>query len=200
MKPPKVARIFSNKSDELKYGNGISIVFYLRYGIHSVLLPGDIVPEIFKAIIDGGDGVEKRYTIFESSKESENPTWHKETGNQPSLKELLKERGLSIYVTPHHGLESCYFSEFNSYLKGGMPLLNVISEKQHRHENAGSIHQGYQGRDAAVGLSVSIEGRTETRHSINTAEGYHYLIALDGTGGLPRVYGEKDPMNLLNKV
>ena len=198
MRPPKVAVV--HDKDDLKYANGLSLLFYYRFKEHSILIPGDITPEVFDEIMNERNGLEKRYSAFDPTQRREHPDWHEKTGDQPSLKHNLGKYGLTIYLAPHHGLESGYFSELGSYLKNGKPQLNVISEKRHWNDNDGNIHSGYSGEDASLGLDVMIGGVKKWCNSVNTSQGYHYLIAMDGTGTLPRVYGEKDPINLLGKI
>ncbi len=104
VRPPVCDKLHS---EDTKYGNATSIVFYLRHGNHSILVPGDITPEAMNIILDEDEGLEKRYTMFDSAAESRFPNWHNQTKDQPSLRSLLGDRGLSILVAPHHGLESC---------------------------------------------------------------------------------------------
>jgi hypothetical protein len=48
-------------------------------------------------------------------------------------------------------------------------------------------------------LNVWVDGSKEKRISASTANGHHILIVLNGTG-VPKVYLEKDPLDLLAYV
>lgn len=182
--------------DDNEYGNATSIMMYLRYGTNTILFPGDMTPEGMERILDDGKGVEKRYTIFKPSFARDHPNWHDKTSDQPGLGTLLEESGLSILVAPHHGLESCYSEKLYESLKDGKPQLVIISEKRHTRPQDGAIHAKYQREDGASGLNVWVDGARQRRLSASTANGHHILIVFNGTG-VPKVYLEKDPNELL---
>lgn len=185
--------------DDNEYGNATSIMLYLRHGVNSILFPGDMTPEGMERVLDGGEGVEKRYTIFKPSFTNDHPDWHKETSDQPNLGTILEEDGLSVLVAPHHGLESCFSQKLYDTIKDGKPQLVVISEKRHTRPQDGTIHANYQGENGASSLNAWIDGVREKRYSASTANGHHILIVFNGTG-LPKVYLEKDPKDLLEIV
>lgn len=186
-------------TDDNAYGNCTSIVFYLRHGNNSILFPGDMTPEGMKHLLDEEEGAEKRYTVFERQWTQDNPNWHKENSRQPALRKLLRDGGLTVLVAPHHGLESCYSEELYDAIKGGKPRLVVISERRLTRENDGSTDQRYQSESGASGLTVQCEGVVENRRSLTTKNGHHILIVFDGSGG-PRVFAEKDPDKLHEKL
>lgn len=188
-----------HESDDNAYGNSTSIMFYLRHGDHSLLFPGDMTPEGMRHILDEEAGVEKRYTVFDSKAVSEHPTWHRESSNQPPLKGLLKIRGLTILVAPHHGLESCYSEDLYSAMRGHKPDIVVISERRHLSDNDGSVDKRYQSAQGAAGLPVTVEGTRETRTSLSTVGGHHILIVLPGSG-VPRVWADRNPERLLKHL
>jgi hypothetical protein len=183
--------------DDNEYGNATSIMLYLRYGVNTILIPGDMTPEGMERILGGGKGVEKRYTLFKPSFTRDHPDWHKQTSDQPDLGTLLEESGLSILVAPHHGLESCFSQKLYDAMKDSKPQLVVISEKKHTRPQDGAIAAIYQSRDGASGLNVWIDGIREKRYSASTANGHHMLITLNGTG-VPKVYLEKSADDLLS--
>lgn len=197
IRPPVCEKL--HEKDDNAYGNSTSIMFYLRHGNNSILFPGDMTPEGMKHVLDEGKGVEKRYTVFNRDWAEENKESHCKTGGQPSLKGLLKNRGLTVLVAPHHGLESCYSPNLYDSFKGGKPRLVVISERRRAHENDGNTHQNYQSEKGASGLKVHCEGSEETCNSLTTKNGQHILIVFDSSGG-PKVYAEKDPDKLLAKL
>jgi len=195
---PPVCGILHPPADN-EYGNATSIMMYLRHGNNTILFPGDMTPEGMEHVLDGDYGVEKRYTVFKPSFKREHPEWHENTSNQPSLAALLGTYGLSILVAPHHGLESCYSQDLYNAIKGGKPQLVVISEKRHTSETDGTIHKNYQSDSGASRLNVLVDGTQEKRISVSTANGHHILIVFNGTG-VPKVYLEKDPMDLFRYI
>ncbi len=195
VRPPVVGSMFPNNDQE--YCNGVSLVVFYRHGIHTLLIPGDINPETMKHLLDEGEGLEKRYTIFDSQATMQHPKWHEISDNQPSLKSLLEKQGLSILVAPHHGLESGFSQELYSAMKDEKPGLVAISEKRHLSKTDGKVHSVYQSADGAQGQKVKIEGEEGTRYSVTTRDGHHILILFQGTGGKPEVFLEKDPVGLL---
>ncbi len=194
VRPPVCENL--HQTDDNKYGNATSIMFYLRYGANSILLPGDITPEGMTHVLRQSEGTEKRYTVFSRTFSAEHPNWHMQTTDQWSLEWLLKTRGLSILVAPHHGLESCYSPELYSVIKGGKPELVAISEKKCISDTDGCCHPNYQSDQGASGLTVEVDGRREVRKSITTKDGCHILIVFTGRG-VPRVYANKDADYLL---
>ena len=181
------------------YGNACSIAFYLRYGSHSVLFPGDMTPEGMRLLLADAVGVEKRYTVFNSQTVWAHPDWHERTSDQPSLGTLLRTYGLSVLVAPHHGLESCYSEDLYKSIRGGKPQITAISERRHKHENDGCLHKMYQSANGTAGLRVDCDGQSEFRNSISTINGHHILISLEGSG-LPRVFANRDPKELLKRI
>jgi len=198
VRPPVVGKIYPDNDQE--YVNGTSMIVFYRHGYHTLLLPGDITPDAFKHILDEGDGLEKRYTIFDRRQSSAHPRWHDTTCDQPSLKSLLSTYGLSILVAPHHGLKSGYSEDLYQAIKDGKPGLVVISEKRHLSKSDGEVEPLYQSPDGSKGQKVDIEGKEEFRNSVSTRDGHHMLILFQGTGGQPQVYLEKDPETLLKKL
>ena len=198
VRPPVVNEIYPDSDHE--YGNGISLVIFYRHGFHSLLIPGDINPDVFKHLLDEGTGLEKRYTIFDRRQSTLHPNWHELSGDQPPLKSLLSSYGLSILIAPHHGLESGFSEDLYKSIKDEKPGLVVISEKRHLSDTDGKVDQFYQSPDGAKGQKVYIEGKEENRISVSTRDGHHILILFQGTGGQPEVFLEKDPEILLKKL
>lgn len=196
VRPPRVAEI--HEADDHLYGNGLSLVLYLRHGNQSLLIPGDVTPDVMKEILAETQYVEKRYTKFSKADASNQADWHLKNSSQPSLKDLLSQRGLSVLIAPHHGLESCYSEELFKAIRDNKPMLNVISEKRHLSESDGRVDARYQSEFGASGLKVDIDGSTEKRYSVSTREGHHILIIFRGTDGAPHVYLRKEPSDLLD--
>ena len=178
------------------YSNAVSLVFYLRHGKNSILIPGDITPQTFKYILEQKPGIEKRYSCLEADKNKEN--WPKVTDDQPSLFSLIKQ-GISVLIAPHHGLESSYSEEFYNVCKDNLPKLVVISEKRHTGKNDGNIDKRYQAETGSQGVDVTQNGKTESRYSVSTRNDGHILIVFDGNA-LFKTYSEKDPKDLLKHI
>lgn len=194
IRPPVCEQI--HPSDDNDYGNCTSIMFYLRHGNNSVLFPGDMTPKGMEHILNEREGVEKRYTKFDAVWSSRNANSHQQTDGQPSLKGLLN-RGLSVLVAPHHGLESCYCPSLLSVLPGGKPKLTVISERIKAHENDGNTQKEYY--DCGTGVMVNIEGTDSWRSSVNTKNDHHILIVFQNSGGA-KVFVDRDPNRLLTRI
>ena len=171
------------------------MVFYFRHGSHTILFPGDMTPEGMARILEGGKGVQKRFSRFEKGFAQKHPGWHEKTGSQPTLKKLLGQ-GLTVLVAPHHGLESCYSKELFAAMRGSKPSLNVLSERRKAHDGDGTTDARYQSEAGARGLSVDVDGNPAVRRSVSTKNGHHILIAFAGSGA-PRVYLRQNPENLV---
>ena len=198
MDPPAVNEL--HKDSDQDYGNGLSLVLYLRHGNQTLLVPGDITPVVLAPILTAAYRVEKRYTYF-GLKNDSSSNYHERTSSQPTLKELLGNRGLSVLVAPHHGLESGFSEELFECIKDGKPMINVISEKRHLSESDGKVDQRYQTKDGAFGLPVDIDGKKEEQcFSVSTRNGHHILLIFQGTNRAPRVYLRSTPEELLDIV
>lgn len=194
MKPPRVDAI--HKGSDQDYGNGLSLVLYLRHGNQSLLIPGDITPSVLEQVIEGKTDIEKRYFRFDRPAGGE--LWHTSTSNQPTLRDLLGVRGLSVLVAPHHGLQSCFSERLFEVMKGTKPMINVISEKRHLSLTDGKVDERYQKESGALGLGVDIEGSVEYRRSVSTRDGHHILLVFRGTDACPKIYLRKNPYDLLS--
>lgn len=196
MRPGSVGDLHSDSDQD--YANGLSIVFYMRHGKNSLVIPGDITPTVMKRLLVGGKSIEKRYTYFNNAPSAIPGDFNSRTSTQPTLKKLLGDRGLSVLVAPHHGLESCFSTELFDAINGGKPYINIISEKRHLSESDGTVDQRYQNKDGSIGISVDIEGEKEDRFSVSTRDSHHILIVLTGTVDQPYVFLRNDPEELLN--
>jgi beta-lactamase superfamily II metal-dependent hydrolase len=198
VRPPEVEKIHDADQD---YINGSSVCLYLKYGDNSILIPGDITPAVLERIIDGGAGVQRRYTVF--SDEDYNKDWSRMNSDQPSLKNLLKEHGLTVLVAPHHGLESSFPERLYKVVKGGKPDFVVISERRKSKDAPGTVDQRYQSEDGSKGVTIDVDGDNdegddgEGRHSLGTRSGYHIAIAFPRDGDA-RYYARSDADDLLN--
>lgn len=199
VRPPYIGSQLHPTSDQ-EYSNGISLMLYLKYGAHSILLPGDANPAAIKHILDEGVGMEKRYTRFGAWEMLGKDKWTKENANQPSLKALLNVHGLSVLLAPHHGLESGYSEELYAALKDGKPRLAVVSEKRHTGENDGAVDSRYHGTTGASGLTVNIDGKDEVRNSVSTRNDHHILIKFESDADSPVVVLRSNPEELIAEM
>ncbi|MGA7741097.1 MAG: hypothetical protein WCE40_04595 [Polyangia bacterium] len=195
--PPVVAKLCPSSDQD--YANSMSIVFYYRHGKHSILLPGDITPDILQRLLRDAAGVQKRFSHFDRSAQEKHPKWASVTSDQPRLGQQLGQHGLSVLVAPHHGLESGYSAALYGSLQRGKPDLVAISEKRHCSEADGKVDSRYQSDTGAAGLTVRVDGIPQPgTRSVTTRNGHHVLVVFQGTGGSPSVFLEKDPVALLH--
>jgi len=199
VRPPYVGRYLHPTNDQ-EYSNGISLVVYFKYGNHSILLPGDVSSNSIAHILEEGDGMEKRYTMFGAYEMENNEEWTRVNSSQPSLKSLLGNYGLSVLLAPHHGLESGYSQELYSAMRDEKPRLVVISEKRHTGENDGSVDQRYHGDTGASSLIVNIDGKNTSRESISTRNGHHILIKVNRNNSNPIVFLRSNPEDLITQM
>lgn len=180
--------------DDNKYGNATSIALYLRQGDHSIFLPGDLTPEAIDVLLDESEGISKRFTRFgDGSKER----WHDTTGDQPPLRDLLGDHGLTVLVAPHHGLESCYSESLYAAIRGNKPRLAVISERRRAHENDGKTDARYTNGSGGSGVRITVDGTVSERTYLTTKTGHHILCVFSGNGQ-PRIMANTDPNELLS--
>ena len=193
---PASCDVLHENSDQ-DYTNALSLLLYLRHGYQSMLIPGDITPDAFRAVLSDEESVEKRYTWFDKAPEDTPADSHAKTGDQPALADLLADRGLSVLVAPHHGLESGFCQDVFDHMAGGKPALNVISEKRHLSDTDGKVDSRCQSREYAQGVEVDVEGEKERRYSVSTMNGHHLLAVFRGTGRRFDVYSRANPEDLL---
>lgn len=188
-------------SDDCKYCNGLSILFYLSYGQQSILLTGDITPKVLNAILrDDHKKIEKRYHIYYEKNDINNPRdSHCRTSTQLSLGDLLRNRRLTVLLAPHHGLESGLSDELFD-LMSEKPVINVISDKKKKSDSDGNIAKEYADGKYAEGCMVDDENIKIHRKMASTENDQHILIKLSGRTKIPSVYMRKDVEKLLSKM
>ena len=196
MRPPKVDDI--HPSDDHKYGNGVSLSFYLRHNRHSIWICGDITPEVHEDVLTCEESVEKRFTYFKEVPDNTPSDFHSKTSSQPTPEELFDDNDLTLLVAPHHGLESCFCQSLFGSIPGGKTQLNIISEKRHTGENDGEVDSRYSDENHSLGMWVNIDGGQNFRRMVSTKNGHHMLFFLGRDSTRPKVFLRKDPYNLLN--
>ena len=192
MRPPMIAEEIAE--DGQAYINGSSLCVFVYYAGRSILLPGDLTPEVFSLILKGAKGVEKRYYSGENWYEK---GWHQKTSNQPTLGGLLKAYGLTVLVAPHHGLESAYSTELFKAMKGEKPAFTIISEKRKSgDETEGKVDSRYQSGDGAEGVQVDVDGELRDQFSLSTRSGYNFAVVFCADGSAS-YYARSSPEELL---
>ena len=195
MRPPKVA--IEQPNNDHHYGNGLSFCLWLRYGKHSVWIPGDITPEVHKKVIHGADSVERRIVGHDVDGHQYPHRYHTETKDQPSPNELFRKNGLSVLVAPHHGLESCFPDVLFDSLPDGRVRAAIVSEKRHTGASDGTVDSRYLSSDYVDGVSVDKEGAHIKLRRVSTASDHHILISLDRNKRDPTIVMRKDALELL---
>ena len=196
MRPPEVGKIY--QSDDHKYGNGVSLCFYLRHNRHSIWICGDATPEVHDDILTGEDSVEKRFTYFNNAPDNTPKDFNSKTSSQPTPEELFDDYGLTLLIAPHHGLESCFCQLLFDSIPGGKTNLNIISEKRHTGKNDGIVDNRYSDEQHSKGMWVNIDRSQDFRRMISTRNGHHMLFILGRDSERPKVFLRKDPYDLLN--
>lgn len=178
MKPPEIKKTLATEGQA--YINGSSICAYIRYCSNSILLPGDVTPEVMAAILKGDSRTEKRYTSYKDATAWE--TNDHLNGGKHDLGLTLKKHGLTVLVASHHGLESGYCKEIFDWLMGGKLKLVMTSEKRKIGERDGKTHAEYSSDERVESVVIDIDGKNEQRKSIGTASGKHLLAIFDANG------------------
>ncbi len=167
--------LYPPKNDQ-EYANSLSIVLYMSYCGLTILIPGDITPDAFELILKGK--CEKRFTDYNRKMtEEKRRLWAQGTSDQPNLGTLLKKKGLTVLVAPHHGLESGYPKCLFDLLEDKKPEIILISEKP-QSENSGSVDKRYQ--DGTCSKGVTFDGKT--RYSLTTRNDGHIKVCFKSNG------------------
>lgn len=189
-------------SDDQLYTNSLSLILYIKHENTTILIPGDITPDILKKILNDEEGTEKRYSILRNNSMSSIKKWYSTTSDDaPSLGKLLRRYGLTFLIAPHHGLESGFCKELFENIKDNKVDINIISEKKHHEgDKAGDIDCRYQSEKYSKGVAVSIKEpggklRCEKKYSVSTIKDDHVLLRLETSG--KKVVISKDPYLLL---
>ena len=196
MRPPEVNAI--HPSNDHEYCNGASLCMYLRHNSHSIWICGDVTPEAHRNIITGDSSIERRFTYFSNEPDGTPSNFHEATSSQPTPEELFDEHGLTLLVTPHHGLESGFSKELFDSIPGGQTQLNIVSEKRHLGDNDGTVDARYSNEDYSRGMNVDIDRTQVSRRMVSTRNGHHMLFVLGHDSTLPKVFMRSDPLDLMN--
>lgn len=108
------------------YANNISLALFLESGEKTILLPGDLLKDGTKYLIN----------------------------NISDFRNLLSSKGVDYLVAPHHGLQSSFSSKLFETIKDGKTRLNIISEKTRESdsdENRTDVDGRYYSSDFSTG-------------------------------------------------
>jgi len=108
------------------YANNISLALFLECGDKTILLPGDLLKEGTKYLIN----------------------------NNTHFRNLLSSKGVDYLVAPHHGLQSSFSSKLFETIKDNKTRLNIISEKTRESdsdENRSDVDGRYYSSDYSTG-------------------------------------------------
>lgn len=108
------------------YANNISLVLHAQVRDKTLLIPGDILKEGMKCLIE----------------------------NNPTFKNLISTAGIDYLIAPHHGLQTSFSEELFSNMAGNKTRLNIISEKVRvadSDENRSDVDSRYYSSDYSTG-------------------------------------------------
>lgn len=114
---------------KIKYANNVSLVLFVKIGLKTIFIPGDLSKEGMIHLIDT------------------NPTLNKE----------LTELGVDYLVAPHHGLETSFSEYFFQTIASTKTRLNIISEKVRTtdsNENRSNVDSRYYSEKYSSGLNT----------------------------------------------
>lgn len=141
------------ESEELisRYANNISLVLFIILNEKTILLPGDILKDGMKYLIE----------------------------NRPNFKNELNNVGIDYLVAPHHGLATSFPESLFQELKGGKTRLNIISEKTRANdseENRSNVDGRYYSSDYSTASNDLRQNAVKTSMghiviNLETAEG-----------------------------
>jgi hypothetical protein len=116
----------SQETLKASYANNISLVLFLKVGDKTVLLPGDILKEGMRYIIN----------------------------TEPELKNMFEVDGIDYLIAPHHGLQTSFSEYLFQIIKDNKTRLNIISEKVRTgesDENRTDVDTRYYSSDYSSG-------------------------------------------------
>jgi len=179
------ASISDSELPKKDYGNNTSIMVYFRFGKSSILFPGDMMASGMKRAIEVG--CENRLVG-----EGIAPQFARRSASAEMLRKWIN-KGCTVLVAPHHGLESGYSNEFFTSLPIADPRVGivVISEKAKPRKDEGNVHSNYQNREKVKGLRViKQDGAKEVRLSVTTRTDGHCLVGFRGSEEVSVVVSE----------
>lgn len=127
----------NEQSLQSEYANNISLVLFVQVENKTLLLPGDILKDGMKYLID----------------------------NNINFKNLLSNIGIDYLVAPHHGLKTAFSEYLFQTLNGNKTRLNIISEKvreENSDENRSDVDTRYYNSDYSTGDNALKQNAVKT--------------------------------------
>ena len=113
----------STDLEKSNYSNNVSIATYIRINGYRVLMPGDLMKDGMKYLIDNDSGYRNR----------------------------IKE-GVDFLITPHHGLKSSFSTKLFKKMKGQKTKrLHIVSEKPSSADSNRVVDSRYSTSDYCEG-------------------------------------------------
>lgn len=119
------------------YANNISLVLFAQVGDKTLLIPGDMLKEGMKCLIE----------------------------NNTTFKNLISTAGIDYLIAPHHGLQTSFSEELFSNMAGNKTRLNIISEKVREadsNENRSDVDARYYSSDYSTGENTLRQNAVKT--------------------------------------
>lgn len=119
------------------YANNISLVLFVQVGNKTLLVPGDILKEGMKCLIE----------------------------NNTTFKNFISTAGIDYLIAPHHGLQTSFSEELFSNMAGNKTRLNIISEKVRvadSDENRSDVDTRYYSSDYSSGDNTLRQNAVKT--------------------------------------
>lgn len=127
------------------YCNNLSIITYMKLGNNSILFMGDLMPSGCEYLLS----------------------------NNKDFRSII-EGGISVFVAPHHGLESAFYKPvFDAMPSGKVEYVNIISDKISNQSGIGTTDKRY--------LSSILAHGYHGKYSFSTKNDGHIRIII-GTG------------------
>ena len=143
---PEIKLFYINPSecglnDNLKsgYANNISLVLFAQLENKTLLIPGDMLKEGMKCLIE----------------------------SDMEFKKLISTVGIDYLVAPHHGLQTSFSEDLFSNTLGNKTRLNIISEKVRlidSIENRSDVDQRYYRSEYSTGENREVENFSFSCH------------------------------------
>lgn len=152
--PKKVAASEELTTENECYCNNVSLVSLFVINGHRVLLPGDIMKNGMRKLLQ----------------------------ENSSLSSELSRHYLSILIAPHHGLKSSFSTDLFDSIKGNkVKCLNIISEKENNPDDSRVVDSRYSSKDYCMGDNNLESTNGELKcYRRKTSQGHICVDFMDG--------------------
>jgi len=136
----------STDLEKSNYSNNVSIATYLRINGYRVLMPGDLMKDGMKYLIDNDSGYRNR----------------------------IKE-GVDFLITPHHGLKSSFSTKLFKKMKGQKSKrLHIVSEKPSSADSNRVVDSRYSTSDYCEGVN-NLSTNEDKVYQRKTSRGHIFI-------------------------